>query len=354
MKFMNMKRFGSIAMAGALALSLTAPAFAESAAPSNTSTKITGAYKEVPIAVSVPTSGEAQINPYGLPVSITKSDGMSSVNIVGQKITSKPLNIKNLGNVKLDVNASLLVIPKGDVAIAASKGASDKTIAVNLEVAGLNDAKYAVSSMEMGLEDSLLEAFVADATWAGAQTLAAPAVAQNATTGTAAKSGAALAVLGASTEDMGMVTYGKDSIALFRLTGDLNAEPTKTVSSQTVDDPWVVADGFEANIVFKFTPHQDAPSAGDATLTMAPTTASLDSSTTTTASLTATFAAGTSGLTVTSYAWSSSDATAATVGTGTTNSETVTYAGAGSTTVTCTATLSNGATLTATCAVTCS
>lgn len=55
MKFMNKKRFGSTVMAGALALSLAAPAFAAN----NTSTTITGAYADIPIAVSVPTTGTA-------------------------------------------------------------------------------------------------------------------------------------------------------------------------------------------------------------------------------------------------------------------------------------------------------
>ena len=82
MKFMNKKRFASSVLAGTLALSLAAPALAAN----NTTTNIAGSYADIPIAVVVPTTGTAQINPYGLPVSITKSND-STVDLTGQKIT---------------------------------------------------------------------------------------------------------------------------------------------------------------------------------------------------------------------------------------------------------------------------
>lgn len=341
MKFMNMKRFGAVAMAGALALSLSAPAFAAS----NTTTSIAGGYEDIPIAVTVPTTGTAQINPYGLPVTITKSDDTTAV-ISNQKITTRPLNIKNNGSVALNVDASLLVIPKGDVAIAAAKGANDKTMKIDLEIIGLNDTTLAVSSEDETLEDKLIDKFVDTATWASATTLAAPAVAKNAATGTAAKSTdtgntSPMAVLGASTVGEDSVTYGRDSIALFRLTGDLNAEPNDG-ATPAVDTPWAAADGFTATVTFKFTPAP--PSAGDATVTLAiaGTTAA------------ATYNAGTSGLTVVSYSWTSSDTTEATIPatTGTTAQATITKAGTATngntSTITVTATLSNGATISGT------
>lgn len=347
MKFMNMKRFASIAMAGALALSLAAPAFASGATPAadpNT-TKVEGAFKDIEINVVVPESGTAQINPYGLPVSISKAD-MTTADIVDQKITSLPMSIRNQGTVDLDVNASLLAIPKGDVAIAAAKD-TGKTIAVTLEVAGLNSADYAVSTMDITLEDKLVDAFVDDDTWTGAGTLAAPAVAKGATTGTATKSQTALAVLGAAVDEMGMVTYGNDSIAVFRLTGDVAEEPVKADSSE---DPWKETDGFTATIVFKFKPHQTPPSAGDASVTLSPLTLSANGN------VTAAFNAGTSGLTVASWAWSSSDTNVATVsGTTTTGAVTLVSSTSSDTcNITATATLSNGATVTATapCVVT--
>lgn len=329
MKFMNMKRFGSMAMAGVLALSLTVPAFA-----ADPSTTIEGGYEEIPIAVTVPTTGTAKINPYGLPVKMGKSDE-STVNITNQQINHEVLAIRNNGDVGLDVNvSSLVIVPKGDLAIGSTKD-TGKTIKVDLEIAGLNDPKYAVSSESESLNDLLIDAFAANATWASAGTLGAPVAAKGAAASaiTAAKSNAALASLGASTVTADGVTYGNSSIALFRLKGDMAQSPVKTDGS---DDPWASTDGFTATIVFKFTP---TPSAGDASVTVAisGTTA------------TATFNAGTSGLTATSYAWDSSDTGVATVA-GTSANGTITQVGgatAGQTSViTVTVTLSNGAKVT--------
>ena len=81
-----------------------------------------------------------------------------------------------------------------------------------------------------------------------------------------------------------------------------------------------------------------------ATLTLNPTTS--------TGTLTATFNKGHSNLTVSSYAWTSSDTTKATVA-GASNVGTVTFVAAGTATITCTATLSDSSTVTVTCVVTC-
>lgn len=329
MKFMNMKCFGSMAMAGVLALSLTVPAFA-----ADPTTTIEGGYEEIPIAVTVPTTGTANINPYGLPVKMGKSDE-STVNITNQQITHEVLAIRNNGDVGLDVNvSSFVIVPKGDLEIANAK-TTGKTIKVDLEVAGLNDPKYAVSSENESLNDLLIDAFASNATWAGVTPLTAPAAAKGtaASAITPAKSNAALASLGASTVTADGVTYGNSSIALFRLKGDMAQSPVKTDGS---DDPWASTDGFTATIVFKFTP---TPSAGDASVTVGITG--------TTA--TATFNAGTSGLTATSYAWDSSDTGVATVA-GTTASGTITQVGGVTTgqtsVITVTVTLSNGAKVT--------
>lgn len=341
MKFMNMKRFGAVAMAGALALSLAAPAFA-----ANT-TVIEGTYTEIPIAVLVPETGTAQINPYGLPVAVYKSDE-TPVNIVGEKITNVPLSIRNQGTVALDVGATLAVLPRGGLSIkggALANTDKGKQANVTLEIASLNDAAYAVDSGDAGLEDALIDAFVADSTWSGlvaANKLVADATAANATTaGTATSGTTPLASLGAASVNVATeaVTYGPKSIALFRLAGELNAEPEKTESGNQVADPWTEEDGFTATVVFKFTP----ATPGDATLA---------ASITGTAA-TATFTVGTSGLTVDSYTWTSSDTDVATVPTTTTTgAATITQVGgatAGDTaTITVVANLSNGSTLTAT------
>ncbi len=342
MKFMNKKRFGSTVMAGALALSLAAPAFAAN----NTSTTITGAYTDIPIAVSVPTTGTAQINPYGLPVTITKSND-TTVDLVGQQITTKPLSVKNQGTVSLDMGvSSFLVTPAGDISIDTAKDAGKK-IAVNLEVAGLDDTTLAVSSDSENLDNLIIDAFADEDSWASAVTLAAPTFAQGATASTitpAHKDN--MAVLGAVTPKSEGFTYGRKSIALFRLTGDLAQEPT--TGTPAAPDPWKETDGFSAAIVFKFTPHALV----DAAVTLDQSSLSLAASAN--ANLKATFAANDTELTVTSWAWATSDATVANTNTSnTTDTALVANTGAGSATITVTATLSDGSTRTATCAVTC-
>lgn len=340
MKFMNKKRFGSTVMAGALALSLAAPAFAAN----NTSTTITGAYTDIPIAVSVPTTGTAQINPYGLPVTITKSND-TTVDLVGQQITTKPLSVKNQGTVSLDMGvSSFLVTPAGDISIDTAKD-TGKKIAVNLEVAGLDDTTLAVSSDSENLDNLIIDAFADEDSWANADTLAAPAFAQGATASTinpAKKDN--MAVLGAVTPKSEGFTYGRKSIALFRLTGDLAQEP---VDGSSNADPWKETDGFSAAIVFKFTPHADV----DAAVTLDQSSLSLAASAN--ANLKATFAANDTELTVTSWAWATSDTTVANTNTSnTTDTALVANTGTGSATITVTATLSDGTTRTATCAVT--
>lgn len=343
MKLKNMKRFASLVMAGVMTLSLATSAFAASTTPAGQVT-VTGAYKDIPISVSVPTTGSAQINPYKLPVAITV--GEQSIDLVGQQITTKPMNIKNQGAVKLDVNASLAVIPTGDVEIAAAKGTNNKTMAVSLEVAALDDASLAVTSESESLENTLSTMFADEDTWDGATTLAAPAASKGATTVTPAKSTTAMAVLGASKSNEGVISYGKDSMALFRLVGDLNAEP----QASGADDPWKATDGFTATIVFKFTPHE----AVAASVALDNTTLNVANGGTGT--LTATYDAGESGLTVTRYAWASDDTAKATVVAGnsaTATSTTVTWQAAGTANVTVTVTLSDGSEVTASCAVTC-
>lgn len=351
MKFMNMKRFGSIAMAGALALSLTVPAFATS----NTQTAITGTYADIPIAVDVPSTGTAQINPYGLPVTLTKSDG-KTVSLVGQQITTQPLNIKNQGTVKLDVGvSSFMVVPKagGGLSVDSTAADTDKQIQVNLEVVGLNDAALALASDAEKLPDLLIDKFADPDSWTNAQVLAAPDAAKTdtATNITAAKSTSAMAVLGAVTPKTEGYTYGANSIALFRLTGDLAEEPMTPAAGGSGDptpNPWTTDDGFTATIVFKFTPHADVA----ASISLDKTNATLANAATDT--LTATFAPGDSGLTVTSWAWSTSSAVTVDVTKNDSPNATIEWKGSGSATITVTATLSDNSTVTATCAVTAS
>lgn len=252
MKFMNMKRFASTVMAGVLTLSLVTPAFATS------NVVITGTYEDIDIAVEVPTTGTAQINPYGLPVTIDKSD-RTSVDLVDQKFTTQPMSIKNQSSIPLEIGASVTAVPKGDVEIKTTVAAADKgkQISLELQVAALNDSALAVPTTDRTLEDKLIDKFAAEATWAGLTTANKgmfPAAAKGATTAPTPTSCPGLATVGAATIEGNIITYGPKSIALFRLGGFLNEAPEKTENSKQVPDPWATADGFEATIAFTFKP----------------------------------------------------------------------------------------------------
>lgn len=249
MKFMNMKRFASTVMAGVLTLSLATPAFATG------NVVITGTYADIEIAVEVPTTGTAQINPYGLPVTIDKSD-RTSVDLVDQKITTQPMSIKNQSSIPLEIGASVTAVPKGDVEIKQSVAAADKgkQISLELQVAALNDSALAVATTDRTLEDKLIDKFAAEATWASLATSnkgAFPAAAKGATTAPTPESYTGLATVGAATIAGNIITYGPKSIALFRLDGFLNEAPEKAGGAA---DPWATADGFEATVAFTFKP----------------------------------------------------------------------------------------------------
>lgn len=106
MKFMNKKRIASAALAGTLALSMMTPAFA---AEKNT-TNIAGTYTPITLAVTVPTTGKAIINPYGLPYTLDETNVIS-----GQQITTgAPLTVQNRSSVALSVSAKLTgTVPTG-------------------------------------------------------------------------------------------------------------------------------------------------------------------------------------------------------------------------------------------------
>lgn len=358
MKFMNMKRFASLVMASVLALSLAIPAFAADAPAGQV--VISGKYEDIPISVSVPTTGTAQINPYGLPVEFALSDTITKVSVSGDQITSAPLSIRNQGATKLSVNATLAVDTTGTDNGVIVKEADltntqkGKEINLALQVAGLNDNKYAVSSLDTDLEDNIIKAFADSTTWANAKSLKAKDTNANVALAdaTVAKSASALAVLGASTvEAGGLVTYSKDSIAVFRLTGKLNESPVKPATAPAtgdVDDPWTAADKFSATVVFKFKPAKDASVTLDASgVASLKATAGQN-----TGNVVATFNAGDTDLTATAYAWAFPAGTDGLTVSGTTSTGAVNCTKAVSAVLTCTVTLSDGTTRTASCTVT--
>lgn len=254
---MKMKKALSLALTLAMSLSLAVPAFAagddDASAKTNTSTTITGSYQEADIDVVVPTTGSVVINPYGLGVTVTTSEG-AKVNIAGQIMTA-PLAIKNKTDMNLSVGATVsAVLPdnatmklnpsstkgtpdlseddEGYVAPATSKNAFVKldVVAAPASVKGDDDDTLA---------DNIIKEYAKEANWASAKSVVV---------GTKAATGENLATLSKATVDStdGTFTaYAAGSIALFRLSGDCVTAP-KT--------PWAETDTFTVNVAFTFTP----------------------------------------------------------------------------------------------------
>lgn len=253
MKTSKTKRIMTGALATAMSLSMAVTAFAADA-PAN-ETVIEGAYKEIPIAVTVPAKGEAQINPYGLPVEYEKSD-TNKVKIANQQITTAPMGISNEGDIDLDVSATVIGTTKGAFKFVASEEAITGKGAEG-------DADYvAPSSLANGFvylqakptaapatpnADGVNDAYIttcADATWTAAydedadipvSTIAATAVAKP--LGTLKK-----ATLSAA----GVVTaYDAGSCLAVRLAGVVTESPRT---------PWAAADGFTVTVSYSFKP----------------------------------------------------------------------------------------------------
>lgn len=230
MKFMNMKRFGSIAMAGALALSLTAPAFASS----NTTT-IAGSYTPITLRVTVPTTGAAIINPYGLPYSLGEST------ISGQQIvTTAPLVLQNRSEVALAVTANLIGTVSAGVTLEAGTASTDYTASTDKKLHVVFEAFAAdeLTALNVTDNDTLRPMFAAlnsdDAVMSGDVTT------------TAADATGSLVLREAND---GEVQSG--GAAMFRLTGEAAKKAT-----------WAAEDTFSATIAFTFEPGEYTKNAG--------------------------------------------------------------------------------------------
>lgn len=233
MKFMNMKRFGSIVMAGALALSMAAPAFA-----ATNTTEISGSFTPITLRVTVPATGAAIINPYGLPYTLGEST------ISGQQIvTTAPLVIQNRSTVALAVTANLSGTTSTGVTLDndTAAGSADYTAETSKKLHVVFEAFKAneLNSLNVTDNDTLRPMFAA--------LDSADAVLTGAVTTTAADATGAGLVLREAND--GEVQSG--GAAMFRLTGEAAKKA-----------PWVAEDTFTATIAFTFEPGQYTASAG--------------------------------------------------------------------------------------------
>lgn len=228
MKFLNKKRIASAALAGALALSMATPAFA-----SNKSV-ITGNYKEVRLAVTVPSTGKAVINPYGLPISLSEKYSIS-----GQGISNAaPLTVQNRSAVPLKVNVSIAATKTGNFAFETA------TSIDSTETGNKGLVKFemfpapALTETTLENEDALIGGFAA---LDSANALPANGLQLKGVTGSPDEATNILTLREGSAD--GSLQAG--GAAYFRLTGKAVKAPTT---------PWAATDGFTATIAFTFEP----------------------------------------------------------------------------------------------------
>lgn len=276
MKFMNMKRFASVAMAGALSLSLAVPAFAVD------TTTITGNYTPIALRVTVPTAGTAIINPYGLPYQMGEST------ISGQQITTgAPLVIQNRSSVALGVTANVTGTASTGVTLEAAGTTADYSTVTDKKLHVVFEAFTAdeLTALNVTDNDTIRPMFAA--------LDSADAVLTGDVTTTAADATGTLVLREAND---GEVQSG--GAAMFRLTGE---------AAKKAD--WTADDTFTATIAFTFEPAEYTKSAGTIALNR---TIGVGNSDNTTADIQFTPDLPT-GVTATTTTWTSSDTSKMTI-----------------------------------------
>ncbi len=251
---MKFKRIMSSALAGTLALSMSATALAAGATvdTANRDTVITGTYKDIALEVVVPKTADAFINPYGLPIVLEAGDDVKPADdnadwtVTGQQIVTLPQTVKNLSSV--DLNASVSVV-------GAIKEGSDMklnaTTTKGLETPLTTKSAYVVFQMAVDAtldgtsdDDTIATAAAKDATWASAED-------KQIVVGTKAVSGTDLVKLTKADTSGSAPAVAAGGVALFRLTGDCVEDPKI---------PWAETDGFTTSVAFTFKPA--APAVG--------------------------------------------------------------------------------------------
>lgn len=308
MKFMNTKRFGATVMAGALALSMAAPAMAASQ-----STVIDSTFNPITLAVTVPKTAKAIINPYGLPYTMEGEVTVSGANAV--ITTGSAMLIENRSAVALKVGVKVKGETKGTgVAFATNANVDDskKEVKVSFEAfeaVGITEANFS--------EPETVNPKYAKLATSDAKLTAAVSTTETAATDPNSGNGLILREANADGE------MQNGGAGFFRLVG--TAGKTQT---------WEKTDGFTTTIAFTFTP--DTYAAKSMTPTADKTTLSIAASDT----ATVTAAGLPNGVTVAanSTKFSVDDETKATI----TNAGVVTPKAAGTVTVTVTCDGSDG------------
>lgn len=271
----TMKRLASLAMTGALALSISAPAFAATtgtmtAPAAGKSTKITATYEEATVDVLVPATATAIINPMGIGYDVVKSDNSTKVPFTGQ-ICTVPMAIynKSVFDVNVGATASATInqsavpmrLATATTKAQGTEGQDDyvpaqtsKSAFVQLEVVAAPatvKTSGGADQTDNTLNDNIIVESAKAATWTGV------AADKKLTIGTRAASVDDMVRLKKALDDGSGNFDGFDvgSIALFRLTGDCVESPSGGwIKADSAATPAVVGDGFIADITFSFKP----------------------------------------------------------------------------------------------------
>lgn len=281
MKFMNMKRFASTAMAGVMAVSLAVPAMAV-----DQNTVITATYAETTLDVTVPATADATINPYGLPVTMADQTVLS-----GQPITiATPLLVENKSAVALKMGASITTTVETGMTLDATPGSYDTMTGKNLYV------EFQAFTAD-GIDGSnSVDPTATNPKWAALKDEKAVLKAVLATGGTAVDASAAN-----NGEDL-ILREGKDGqsqaggVAFVRLSGKVAKKAA-----------WEATDKLVATITYSFEPSVYAKSAGTITGGTALASGATESAVLTLAPTLP------SGVTVDTWTWVSGEPAAATV-----------------------------------------
>lgn len=218
---MKLKKLACAALTGALALSLSVPAFADETL--SQSTEYTGSMSVPTINITVPTEGTVVLNPYKLAVGASGSE-------VTDQVINATSYIENGSNVALNVSATVtgkLPTGKKDVTFAttttqnASKPLTTNSIFMYFEIA---------PTTANNVEPDWLESYVAKP--AADQEVKQILVAAKATTVNN------ILTLGAKTDS-------GSTFAAYHLTGDAVSAPTRA---------WAEDDNVSATVAFTFTP----------------------------------------------------------------------------------------------------
>ncbi len=273
---MKSKKLIAIGLAGVMTLAMAAPTFAAD-------TVITGMYDEIEIAVEIPETGTAVINPYEMPVqAMSGTKKMGALTTAG-KIATQPLVGISTCEVALDVGATVTGTPKGDLMLTNKDISSLKTKSAVIYLECKQDKTLVTADAAASATDPISGVTGANAVTAfngwekstynfGTDDAAKKANSDKVLVTEAGSTKLGLCTIapakdtvddtGAAGTD-GVLDPQIGSFFLARLSGDVVQSPT---------DAWTAKDGVVVNVAFTFTPA--APKEGGAiTLTEASITA---------------------------------------------------------------------------------